>query len=327
VSLEKHHRGLHRRLSRNRFRHSLGFALIITLLAGWWLYLAPSQIGGPLTFAVVQGTSMEPNLKTGDLIAVTRQSEYNEGDIVIYKKYGGAVVHQIIEKRPDGTFITQGLNNEHPDTWLVEKNEILGSMALRLPGVGDIFLFGAENPILLGLGVAGILSISFIRIRRPKQTDQLKKLIATSKAEHPRSTFKPEIVLDLVVLIMLLSVTATVILALRNIPFYPRLALAMVGVVVSAILAYFYGRYVLNGSALIEPHKSLFVLKGRLYKVPGNVHIEGERQSVRSSAELRDLAEAEGLPVIHQIHTPGVTHDFILITAKGNFVWSWTPNA
>ena len=270
---------------------------------------------------------MEPTLKTGDLIAATRQSDYEEGDIVFYKKFGGAVVHQIVEERPDGTFITQGLNNDHPDSWLVNKSDILGTMTLRLPGVGQLFLFGADNPILLGLGVATISSLSFIRLRRPQQTDQLKRLIETSKAEHPRSTWKPEIMLDLVVLIMLLSVTATVVLALRSTPFYPRLATAMLGVVISAILAYFYGRYVLNGSALIEPHKSLFVLKGRLYKVPGNIHIEGERQLVDSSAELRDLAEAEGLPVIHQIHTPGVTHDFILITEKGNFVWSWSPNA
>jgi signal peptidase len=327
VALAKHHHGLHRRLRRNRLRHTAGFALIFALLAGWWLYLAPSQIGGPLTFAVVQGSSMEPTLKTGDLIAATRQDVYREGDIVFYKKYGGAVVHQIIEERPDGTFITQGLNNDHPDSWLVKKSDIMGTLALQLPGVGQLFLFGANNPAILGLTVAGILSISFIRIRRPKQTDQLKHLIATSKAEHPRSTFKPEIVLDLVVLIMLLSVTATVVLALRSTPFYPRLAATMLGVVISAILAYFYGRYVLNGSALEEPHRSLFVLKGHLYKVPGNIHIDGERLMVKSSAELRDLAEAERLPVIHQIHTPGVTHDFILITPKGNFVWSWSPNA
>ena len=327
MALAKHHHGLHRRLRRSRLRHSVGFALIFALLAGWWLYLAPSQIGGPLTFAVVQGSSMEPTLKTGDLIAATRTDVYKKGDIVFYKKYGGAVVHQIIEERPDGTFITQGLNNDHPDSWLVNKSDIMGKLSLQLPGVGQLFLFGANNPAILGLMVAGILSISFIRIRRPKQTDQLKLLISTSKAEHPRSTFKPEIVLDLVVLIMLLSVTATVVLALRSTPFYPRLATAMLGVVISALLAYFYGRYVLNGSALIEPHRSLFVLKGHLYKVPGNIHIDGERMMVKSSAELRDLAEAEGLPVIHQIHTPGVTHDFILITQKGNFVWSWTPNA
>lgn len=318
---------LHKRLRRNRIRHVAGYAIIAALLATWWLTLAPSQIGGPLTFAVVQGTSMEPALKSGDLVAAKAQASYQVGDVIFYKKYGGAVIHRIISREASGQFVTKGLNNRFPDSWLVNEADILGKLVFTAPKAGEPFLFAAQNPALLGLLVAAVLSISFVRIRKPNKTEQLQTLLAHAQAEHPKKGLKPELLLDAVVLIMLLSVTATVVLALKSTPFFPRLALAMLGVVVATILVFIYGNYVLNGSDLAEPMRSLFVLKNRLVKLPGNTTIDGISIDVASSAELRDLAETANLPIIHQVKTPGLTHVFTLVTDKGNYVWRWHPDA
>ena len=47
-------------MKRMRLRSGLiTFALLLTAALGW-LYLAPSQIGGPTAYVITHGTSMEP---------------------------------------------------------------------------------------------------------------------------------------------------------------------------------------------------------------------------------------------------------------------------
>ncbi len=60
-----------------------GVAGLLCALVGW-LYLAPAQIGGATSYAVVVGSSMEPKLGAGDLVLVRPQARYEAGDVVLY---------------------------------------------------------------------------------------------------------------------------------------------------------------------------------------------------------------------------------------------------
>jgi signal peptidase I len=42
----------------------------VLLLLGVWLLFAPAQLGGATRYAVVEGSSMEPGLRRGDLVLV-----------------------------------------------------------------------------------------------------------------------------------------------------------------------------------------------------------------------------------------------------------------
>src|SRR5437868_9645307 len=74
------------RTEKQRRRRLIGnilFACVFTVaVVGWFVALRPAQLGGPATFVVVQGVSMEPTYHTGDLVISHRQSSYAVGDVV-----------------------------------------------------------------------------------------------------------------------------------------------------------------------------------------------------------------------------------------------------
>ena len=63
-------------------RAYIGVAATIAFFAiGWWL-LGPSQLGGPTSYAVLSGTSMEPHLERGDLVLTRSKPSYSVGEVV-----------------------------------------------------------------------------------------------------------------------------------------------------------------------------------------------------------------------------------------------------
>ena len=97
-------------------RTYLGVAATIAFFAiGWWL-LGPSQLGGPTSYAVLSGTSMEPHLERGDLVLTRAKPSYSVGEVVLYEDHetGSRVLHRIIGAR-NGHFVTKGDNNDFVD--------------------------------------------------------------------------------------------------------------------------------------------------------------------------------------------------------------------
>ncbi|HEY7179723.1 MAG TPA: signal peptidase I, partial [Gaiella sp.] len=97
-------------------RTGFAFAATLAFLAvGWWL-LGPSQLGGPTSYAIISGSSMEPGLTAGDLVLTRSKSSYEVGDTVLYqdRETNVRVLHRIVAQR-GGHFVTKGDNNDFVD--------------------------------------------------------------------------------------------------------------------------------------------------------------------------------------------------------------------
>ena len=130
--------------------------LTIGLIVCGWLLLGPRQLGGPATYAVIEGNSMEPMLHANDLAIVRDKGSYEVGDVVAYHsaELDRLVLHRIVER--DGqNFILQGDNNDFLGSAQPSSEQIAGELALRLPRAGQL-VKRLRSPagflILLGLG-------------------------------------------------------------------------------------------------------------------------------------------------------------------------------
>lgn len=113
----------------------------------------------------VEGTSMHPTIKNGDLIAIDRRvkEKYEVGDIVSFVIEDGSIItHEII--KVDDTiqnvrYYTKGENNNYQDNDYIEIKHIIGEYkGFRIPLLGYVVGFGS-TPIgytllvILPLGV------------------------------------------------------------------------------------------------------------------------------------------------------------------------------
>jgi signal peptidase I len=123
---------------KNGKRYLGGAALAAVALAGW-LLAGPSQLGGPVTYVAVTGTSMEPALHTGDLVIVRKVPEYQVGDVVAFRntQLRSTVLHRIIAVE-DGRFVLQGDNNDFVDTYRARPEDIVGRRWIVIGRAGKV---------------------------------------------------------------------------------------------------------------------------------------------------------------------------------------------
>ncbi|HEX6230384.1 MAG TPA: signal peptidase I [Actinomycetota bacterium] len=138
-----------------------GVAVSATLLLAAWYFLAPSQLGGRTAYVTTVGSSMQPTLEAGDLVVVRRSSTYEVGDVVAYRnpRLEAVVLHRIVGS--DGyRFVLQGDANTWTDSYRPSVDEVVGEMAVRLPGVGAR-LAAVRSPVgassLAVVGAVGLL--------------------------------------------------------------------------------------------------------------------------------------------------------------------------
>jgi signal peptidase I len=152
------------RTSGRRRRPSLGLALTAAVTLAWLLLLRPTALGGPATWVVIRGDSMEPTYHTGDLVIVRRESTYAVGDVVAYEVPegdvgGGAIViHRLIGSDATG-YDVQGDNNQGPDPWRPTTAEILGRAWLAAPALGRVVTWLHQPPIAASLAAAVVVTL------------------------------------------------------------------------------------------------------------------------------------------------------------------------
>ena len=96
------------------------------------------KIGRIGALIVVTG-SMEPTIKSNEMIIIKEQNQYNKGDIVTYKNsFNGLITHRIVRVEED-TVITQGDNNTNVDE-AIKKSDIQGKVILHSAILGFIYL-------------------------------------------------------------------------------------------------------------------------------------------------------------------------------------------
>lgn len=116
----------------------LFITLIVALLAFFFSlgFLLHTQV--PL--AVVSSWSMEPTLHVGDLVVVMGQADYSPGDIVVYSNGPSLIVHRIVKKLGDGSFVTKGDANMYADAIHPKLTQIKGKVVLVVPYFGSLKL-------------------------------------------------------------------------------------------------------------------------------------------------------------------------------------------
>ena len=117
----------------------LAGALAAVAVAAGWAFLAPTQLGGGTSYAILVGSSMEPQLHRGDLAIVRRGDEYRAGDVVLYESrdLGANVLHRI-ERTEHGRFVLKGDNNDFLDPERPADAQIVGALWFHVPAVGRL---------------------------------------------------------------------------------------------------------------------------------------------------------------------------------------------
>ena len=137
-------------------RQSSIFTTLLSLfISGMvWLALGPAQLGGSVTYVIVDGNSMEPLFHLGDLVLGRTESGYGEGDAIVYQnaQMGRYVFHRIVGTDL-GHFILQGDNNAWLDSYQPAQDEIVGKLWVHIPKVGKVVEW-VRLPINMALVVA-----------------------------------------------------------------------------------------------------------------------------------------------------------------------------
>jgi len=124
------------------------------LFAAWFLLLRPGFLGGPASYLIVSGTSMEPTLHDGDLVLLRKQGSYSKGDIVGFQVEGGRVIHRIVDETAEG-FVTRGDNKDGVDPWQPTADDTVGRLWFSIPG-GGRFIYLLRQPLVLGALAASV---------------------------------------------------------------------------------------------------------------------------------------------------------------------------
>jgi signal peptidase I len=123
-------------------RRSLRVASLVAVLAAAvaaWFLLAPLQLGGSTSYAVVYGSSMEPHLHRGDLVILRSQSGYKRGEVVGYRSHElhRNVLHRIVAIH-GGRFVFKGDNNSFLDPEQPFGSQLFGLEWIVVPRVGGL---------------------------------------------------------------------------------------------------------------------------------------------------------------------------------------------
>jgi signal peptidase I len=169
-----------------RRREVLETAVTIAVAVVWFVALRPVALGGPASYIVVHGYSMNGALAPGDLVVTTAQGSYSVGDAIVYRVASGAgrgllVVHRIVRADAAG-YTMQGDANSYADPWRPRSSDVVGRLVVTLPGFGR-FLAALANPFVLAAlwGLAAlVLGLSFLPDKAGPGRDLKSMLKATA---------------------------------------------------------------------------------------------------------------------------------------------------
>ena len=140
-------------------------SLFLSLIT--WLIFAPTQLGGSVTYVIVDGNSMETKFHRGDMILLRKAATYKVGDAVTYQnaEMGRYVFHRIIDLNLD-RFVLQGDNNAWLDSYQPTQEEIVGKLWMHLPRIGkavEWLRLPINMAIAVGLLGGSLMSSMMIR--------------------------------------------------------------------------------------------------------------------------------------------------------------------
>jgi signal peptidase I len=164
---------------------------VLALLMVWDL-IAPTQLGGRISYVNVRGISMQPTLYTGDLMVLRRQDAYEIGQIVAFTSdMGGAiVVHRIVDIVGE-RHLLKGDNNTFLDRYTPTVDEIIGSEVLTVPGGERLANLAASTPTIVLQSLMLLSTLLLLRASRQEAQRQRKaarRRRAVASTERPTTT-------------------------------------------------------------------------------------------------------------------------------------------
>ena len=148
-------------MSRRTAIRTTAAGLALAAVACLWIVFAPTQLGGRSSYALIVGTSMEPQLHRGDLAIVRRHDSYAVGDVILFRDgtLGRDVLHRVVAR--DGSrFVTKGDNNDYRDDFRPALTDVHGELWLHVPAVGRPLAWlrtPSHAALLVGLTVLAAL--------------------------------------------------------------------------------------------------------------------------------------------------------------------------
>lgn len=158
---------------------------LIALVAVWNL-IAPTQLGGNVSYVNVRGISMEPTLSTGDLLVMRQRDSYDVGQIVAFRSdMGGAVVVHRIVATDGERYLLKGDNNTFLDRYTPTAEEILGAEVLFIPGGERLATIAASTPAVVLQTL--MLAIALFALYTSHQQTQRDRAVARRRraVQHP----------------------------------------------------------------------------------------------------------------------------------------------
>lgn len=140
------------------FRVLLGITAVL-----WVLFLRPTSLGGPSSYVVVAGDSMQPTYSDGTLVVSFSRPSYELGDVITFAvdvddaSGRPLVIHRIVGGNAADGYRTQGDNRPFTDPWSVLPADIVGREAFAIPGVGQALLV-ARSPIVIASVAAAVMT-------------------------------------------------------------------------------------------------------------------------------------------------------------------------
>lgn len=152
---------------------------------------------------IVLTDSMYPDIKSGDLIVCQSidAGKIKVGDVISFFDPEGngtsVVTHKVIEILEDGSFRTQGINNNTADTLPVPRENLVGIYRMRIAGAGNVAMFLQTVPGLIVCIVLPIaLFVAYDVVRRKKyekeKQDDTKALLAELEALRAQKAAQTE---------------------------------------------------------------------------------------------------------------------------------------
>lgn len=310
-----------------RLRRFLAPALLFIFLAGWWLAFGPAVLGGPATFAIVDGRSMEPSYNYGDLVVARKAPGYEAGDVVVFPSTNGRVIiHRIVDGNAIDGWRTRGDNNDSDDRWILPNDGILGKKWFSVPEVGHALLWTQRHPWIFasGIGVL-VLMLSALSGRPNRLHPYLEHGVSAGRRVLPwESRPLAEVLAGITAgVAAIASLVSLIVLWSVGIVDSPAGLVMGLVFVVSGISAKFFSRRLLDGRSSPEPIRSRVILSDECRVVEELPEVDPMIVCI-SPFDLREYLGKNRLPVLRRDNADG-SSSFLTI-AKNGRAYTWqTP--
>lgn len=143
----------------------LGWLAVAAVVAALW----PARWGGFSSLTVVSGSSMEPTLRSGDLVIGWRTGDYDAGDVVVFRVPDGEpgeghqVVHRVVAD-DGGAFTTKGDNKRIEDPWRPAEPDVVGRAMFVVPNGARLL---RAIPMALAVLAGALVTVALWPSRAP----------------------------------------------------------------------------------------------------------------------------------------------------------------